>query len=303
MNRSSTFQLTGHVSIALICAALTACATTQRSSTSAADQAATPPAAVSADNAGAPPSSPAVTSQTATPAVSPSGSRSAAKADDGGSMEFPNTNNDTASEANPAGQASELKQKLDEQDAEINKIRQRQETEAATMDKEAVQEATQASQAEPTPAAKSAAMPRKEKAAAPRKDDDAVVFPERKDTVESASQTRSSIPMPVERSVYFNYDEASVLARYDAMLLANAAYLKEHSGADIEVQGNCDERGSREYNLALGARRAEQVKRALEVGGVDGNRIHTVSFGKEKPIAMGQDEQSYSKNRRADIVY
>ena len=171
------------------------------------------------------------------------------------------------------------------------------------MDKEAVQEATQASQAEPTPAAKSAAMPRKEKAAAPRKDDDAVVFPERKDTVESASQTRSSIPMPVERSVYFNYDEASVLARYDAMLLANAAYLKEHSGADIEVQGNCDERGSREYNLALGARRAEQVKRALEVGGVDGNRIHTVSFGKEKPIAMGQDEQSYSKNRRADIVY
>jgi len=218
-------------------------------------------------------------------------------------MEFPNTNNDTASEANPAGQASELKQKLDEQDAQINKIRQRQETEAATMDKEAVQEATQASQAEPTPAAKSAAMPRKEKAAAPRKDDDAVVFPERKDTVESASQTRSSIPMPVERSVYFNYDEASVLARYDAMLLANAAYLKEHSGADIEVQGNCDERGSREYNLALGARRAEQVKRALEVGGVDGNRIHTVSFGKEKPIAMGQDEQSYSKNRRADIVY
>jgi peptidoglycan-associated lipoprotein len=303
MNRSSTFQLTGHVSIALICAALTACATTQRSSTSGADQAATPPAAVSTENAGAAPSSAEPVTQAATPAVPPPGSSATARADEGGPMEFPHTNRDSASETKSAEQASELKQKLDEQDAEINKIRQRQETEAATMDKETVREATAASHAETTPAVNSAAAPGKESAAAPRKEEDAVVFPERKNTAGSATQTRSSIPKPVERSVYFNYDEASVLARYDAMLLANAAYLKEHSGADVEVEGNCDERGSREYNLALGARRAEQVKRALEAGGVESGRIHTLSFGKEKPIALGQDEESYSKNRRADIVY
>jgi peptidoglycan-associated lipoprotein len=295
MNLSSPFQLTAHISIALICAALTACATTQRISTSAADQTAMPPAAASTENVGAPPSSPGSTSQAATPAASPSASKSSAK-DEGGPMEFPNTNKNTESETSSAEQASELKHKLEEQDAEINKIRQRQETEAAIMDKEEVREASSpASQAEATPAAKSAATPQKE--------EDAVVFPERKDTAESTIQARSPIPKPVERSVYFNYDEASVLARYDAMLLANAAYLKEHSGADVEVQGNCDERGSREYNLALGARRAEQVKRALEAGGVQGKRIHALSFGKEKPIALGQDEESYSKNRRADIVY
>ena len=302
MNHSSIFQLPGPVSIALICAALTACATTQRSSTSGADQA-TPAAAVITENAGAAPSSAEPATQAATPAVPPPGSSATAKADEGGPMEFPHTNSDTASGTNSAEQAGELKQKLDEQDAEINKIRQRQETEAATMDKETVREATAASHAETTPAVNSAAAPGKESAAAPRREEDAVVFPERKNTAGSATQTRSSIPKPVERSVYFNYDEASVLARYDAMLLANAAYLKEHSGADVEVEGNCDERGSREYNLALGARRAEQVKRALEVGGVDASRIHTVSFGKEKPVAMGQDEKSYSMNRRADIVY
>lgn len=293
MNHSSTFRMTGHFSIVLLCAALTACATTQRSSTSAGDEAAAPPAAASTSTEKA--AAPAPASQAATPAVSPPASKATAKTDEGGPMEFPNTNNDTASETKPAEQASELKQKLDRQDAEINNIRQRQETEAASMDKQAVQEAT--------PAVNSAAAPRKESAAAPRKEEDAMVFPERKDTAKPATQARSSIPKPVERSVYFNYDEASVLARYDAMLLANAAYLKEHSDADVEVQGNCDERGSREYNLALGARRAEQVKRALEVGGADGSRIHTVSFGKEKPVAMGQDEESYSKNRRADIVY
>jgi peptidoglycan-associated lipoprotein len=293
MNHSSTFRITGHLSIVLLCAALTACATTQRSSTSAGDEAAAPPAAASTSTEKA--AAPAPASQAATPAVSPPASKATAKTDEGGPMEFPNTNNDTASETKPAEQASETKQKLDRQDAEINNIRQRQETEAASMDKQAVQEAT--------PAVNSAAAPRKESAAAPRKEEDAMVFPERKDTAKPATQARSSIPKPVERSVYFNYDEASVLARYDAMLLANAAYLKEHSDAAVEVQGNCDERGSREYNLALGARRAEQVKRALEVGGADGSRIHTVSFGKEKPVAMGQDEESYSKNRRADIVY
>jgi peptidoglycan-associated lipoprotein len=284
MNRSSTFQLNGRFSIALLCVALTACATTQRSSTGVGGETATPPAAATTVKAAAPASSPEPATQAATPAVPPTVSRVSPRADEGGPMEFPSTNNDTTSATPSAEQAGDLQRKLDEQDSE-----------ASTMGKEAAQEAAPASPTGAPPAAKPA------KAA--RKEEDAVVFPERRNTVESASQTRSSIPKPVERSVYFNYDEANVLAKYDAMLLANAAYIKEYPGADVEVQGNCDERGSREYNLALGARRAEQVKRALEVGGVEGKRIHTVSFGKEKPAAMGQDEESYSKNRRADIVY
>jgi peptidoglycan-associated lipoprotein len=103
--------------------------------------------------------------------------------------------------------------------------------------------------------------------------------------------------------VYFGYDQYSVPDEYDEMLLANAAYLKAHPALKTEVQGNCDERGSREYNLALGARRAQAVKRALELAGADGDRIAAISYGAEKPLATGKDEASYSQNRRADIVY
>jgi peptidoglycan-associated lipoprotein len=91
--------------------------------------------------------------------------------------------------------------------------------------------------------------------------------------------------------------------KYDSMLVAHAAYLKAHPDFKAEVQGNCDERGSREYNLALGARRAESVKRALELAGADGSRISAISYGSEKPVATGKDEESYSQNRRVDIVY
>src|SRR5579859_2048372 len=171
MNRSSTLQLAGHFSIALICAALTGCATTQRSSTSAADQA-TPPAAASTERAVAPPSSPEPTTQAATTTVSPPVAKARAGADEGGPMEFPNTKNDTAGETNSVKPASELKQKLDEQDAEINKIRQRQETGATTVDKEAAPEAAPASHAEATPAATIAETPRKEAPVAPRKEEE-----------------------------------------------------------------------------------------------------------------------------------
>jgi peptidoglycan-associated lipoprotein len=87
------------------------------------------------------------------------------------------------------------------------------------------------------------------------------------------------------------------------MIVGHAAFLKAHPDYKAEVQGNCDERGSREYNLALGARRAESVKRALELAGAEGANIKTVSFGAEKPVAFGQDEESYRQNRRADIRY
>jgi peptidoglycan-associated lipoprotein len=109
--------------------------------------------------------------------------------------------------------------------------------------------------------------------------------------------------MPAENSIFFGFDQAAVDSEYEAILIEHANFLKSHPELKIEVQGNCDERGSREYNIALGQRRAFTVKRALELLGVDGNRIETVSFGSEKPMAFGHDEESWRLNRRADIVY
>ncbi len=108
---------------------------------------------------------------------------------------------------------------------------------------------------------------------------------------------------PAEFSIYFGYDESSFQSRFEPVIVAHAEFLKANPGLKAEIQGNCDERGSREYNIALGQRRAEAVKRALELLGVSGDRIDTVSFGAEKPVAFGRDEDSYRLNRRADIVY
>ena len=108
---------------------------------------------------------------------------------------------------------------------------------------------------------------------------------------------------PAEFSIYFGYDQTGFDSRFEPVIVAHAEFLKVNPGLKAEVQGNCDERGSREYNIALGQRRAEAIKRALELLGVDGNRIATVSFGSEKPVAFGRDEESWRLNRRADIVY
>lgn len=114
----------------------------------------------------------------------------------------------------------------------------------------------------------------------------------------------SDLPgMPTENSIYFGYDQASFDQQYESVLIAHAEFLKANPGIKVEIQGNCDERGSREYNIALGQRRALAVKRALELLGVEGYRIDTVSFGAEKPVAFGHDEASWRQNRRADIVY
>ena len=108
---------------------------------------------------------------------------------------------------------------------------------------------------------------------------------------------------PVEYSIYFAYNQASLELEVEPTLTKHAEYLRANPELRVEIQGNCDERGSREFNIALGARRAQTVKRALELLGVDGQRIETVSFGAEKPIAFGHDDESWRLNRRADIVY
>jgi peptidoglycan-associated lipoprotein len=104
-------------------------------------------------------------------------------------------------------------------------------------------------------------------------------------------------------SVYFDFDSYSVTADYQSLLQAYATYLKSHPQRHALIQGNTDERGTSEYNLALGQKRAEAVYRALEILGVPEVQMEAVSLGKEKPLAIGHDESSWKQNRRVDIVY
>lgn len=106
-----------------------------------------------------------------------------------------------------------------------------------------------------------------------------------------------------KRSVYFDFDSNVVKDEYKPMIEAHAKYLNSNAAAKIMIQGNADERGSREYNLALGQRRADAVRKVMTVLGVKDGQIETVSYGEEKPKAEGHDEAAYSQNRRGDIVY
>jgi len=106
-----------------------------------------------------------------------------------------------------------------------------------------------------------------------------------------------------KRSVYFDFDSNVVKDEYRSLIQAHARYMTEHADARARIEGNCDERGSREYNLALGQRRAEAVKKIMTVLGVGDGRIETISYGEEKPAAPGHDEASWAKNRRDDIKY
>jgi len=105
------------------------------------------------------------------------------------------------------------------------------------------------------------------------------------------------------RSVFFDYDDSSIKDSDRPLLEAHASYLQRHPAAKVTVQGNADERGSREYNIALGQRRADAVKRVLTVLGAADRQIETVSFGKEKPRCVLSEESCWSENRRADLVY
>lgn len=106
-----------------------------------------------------------------------------------------------------------------------------------------------------------------------------------------------------KRSVYFDYD--SYLVRNDAKttIETHAKYLSANKSRKIAIQGNTDERGGREYNLALGQKRAEAVRKSLAILGVSDSQMEAVSFGKEKPKATGHDDAAWAENRRADIAY
>ena len=110
-------------------------------------------------------------------------------------------------------------------------------------------------------------------------------------------------PVGVERIVYFDYDSYTVKPEFQSLIDGHARFLKANPQRRISIEGHTDERGGREYNLALGQKRSEAVRRALVLLGVSDSQIEAVSFGKEKPAAQGTGEDVWAQNRRAEITY
>ena len=106
-----------------------------------------------------------------------------------------------------------------------------------------------------------------------------------------------------QRVLYFEFDSSELRSDSVGILRAHGEYLAANRNTTITVEGHCDERGSREYNLALGERRANSVKRFLEAQGVSGRQVSIISYGEERPAARGNDEQAWAENRRAVLVY
>ncbi|WP_308419674.1 peptidoglycan-associated lipoprotein Pal [Chitinimonas koreensis] len=106
-----------------------------------------------------------------------------------------------------------------------------------------------------------------------------------------------------KRGVYFDYDKYDIRGDQQALVEAHGRYLAANPSRSVRLEGNADERGSREYNLALGQKRAEAVRRAFSLLGAKDSQVEAVSNGEEKPRATGRDEESYAENRRADVIY
>lgn len=105
------------------------------------------------------------------------------------------------------------------------------------------------------------------------------------------------------RVIYFNFDSFDVKPEYNAILQAHSRYLVGNPAAHIRLEGHADERGSREYNIGLGEKRAQAVRNILLLQGATSSQIATVSFGEERPAVIGSDEEAWSLNRRVEIVY
>lgn len=111
--------------------------------------------------------------------------------------------------------------------------------------------------------------------------------------------TQEDLVVNVGDRVFFDFDKAVIMAAAEKTLKRQAAWLTQYGGVTVTVEGHCDERGTREYNLALGERRANAVKNYLVALGVDASRIATISYGKERPEALGHNEAAWSQNRRS----
>ena len=113
----------------------------------------------------------------------------------------------------------------------------------------------------------------------------------------------ATLEAPRDQTYYFEYDSNTMEQHDIGPIKAQANYMVEHPSAKVRLEGNTDERGSREYNIALGLRRAQAVEQLMEAQGVSPNQIAVVSYGKERPVALGHDESAWELNRRVHLVY
>ncbi|MBV1842506.1 peptidoglycan-associated lipoprotein Pal [Photobacterium ganghwense] len=118
-----------------------------------------------------------------------------------------------------------------------------------------------------------------------------------------AEQEMRSQQLRQEQTVYFKFDNAEIQPEYQDMLTAHAEYLRDNTRVKVIVEGHADERGTPEYNIALGERRANAVAKYLQALGVSASQISIVSYGEEKPLVLGHTDADYAKNRRSVLVY
>lgn len=119
----------------------------------------------------------------------------------------------------------------------------------------------------------------------------------------TASPSEEDLFGQTVKDIYFDYDKSDISSMQQSSIQADAQFLSQHSGITFTIEGHCDDRGSTEYNLALGDQRASAVKTALVGAGVSANRVKTISYGKEKPFCMESNEQCWQQNRRGHFVY
>jgi peptidoglycan-associated lipoprotein len=117
------------------------------------------------------------------------------------------------------------------------------------------------------------------------------------------AQQQALAALKTKNIVYFDYDSSEIPSQYLAVVSANASYLVKYPTARVRLEGNTDERGSPEYNIGLGERRAQVVRKALLAQGVADAQMTTVSYGEERPAVPGHDEAAYAQNRRVEFVY
>jgi peptidoglycan-associated lipoprotein len=122
-------------------------------------------------------------------------------------------------------------------------------------------------------------------------------------SVDLGKSTQDMSMQSASRLVYFDYDSFAIRPEFQSMIDSHARFIKSDKNRKVAIEGHTDERGGREYNLALGQKRAEAVRRALSLLGVPDAQVEAVSFGKEKPAVLGSTEAAMEKNRRAEIVY
>jgi len=119
----------------------------------------------------------------------------------------------------------------------------------------------------------------------------------------TTAQQQALAALKTRSVIYFEYDSSEIRSEYLQVVTAHAAYLVKYPNARVRLEGHTDERGSREYNIGLGERRGQTVRRAMLLQGVAEAQLTTVSYGEERPAVAGSDEQAYAANRRVEIVY